>query len=353
MARSLFRPATLQHALDRLGFVQADPIRAPARAQDLTLRHRVTGYRAGDLERLYTRLDVHEDFFVNYGFVSAAGLGADASARRSHAVVGGARPPRAGAARLRRDARRSAPARGGRALRARHASPTTGAGRRARPRICSTRCTTAACCGWCGATRASACTPRTSTTPGPRDAATRRAPARRARRRRRRQVRAAHGVGAQPPRQAAALRRTAVGDPARPRRAACPHGASRTRSVDGVDWYWPRRRGARGRRAATTPSACWRRSIRWCGIARGSSCSGDGNTASRRTRRCRSASWGTTRSRCCGATTSWAGPTSAPRTARLQPAFGYVAGRPPRERGFRAALDEELQRLAASLVREP
>src|SRR4029450_6220310 len=53
-------------------FVQADPIRAPARAQDLTLRHRVKGYRAGDLERLYTRLDVHEDFFVNYGFVTSA-----------------------------------------------------------------------------------------------------------------------------------------------------------------------------------------------------------------------------------------------------------------------------------------
>jgi uncharacterized protein len=68
--RSLFAPTTLQRALDALGFVQADPIRAPARAQDLTLRHRVTGYRAGDLERLYSRLDVHEDFFVNYGFVT-------------------------------------------------------------------------------------------------------------------------------------------------------------------------------------------------------------------------------------------------------------------------------------------
>ena len=58
--------------LDRLGFVQADPIRAPARAQDLTLRHRVSRYRAGDLERRYPNLDVHEDFFVNYGFVSRA-----------------------------------------------------------------------------------------------------------------------------------------------------------------------------------------------------------------------------------------------------------------------------------------
>jgi uncharacterized protein len=70
VGRSLFAPATLQRALDRLGFVQADPIRAPARAQDLTLRHRVTGYRAGELERRYPRLDVHEDVFVNYGFVT-------------------------------------------------------------------------------------------------------------------------------------------------------------------------------------------------------------------------------------------------------------------------------------------
>jgi uncharacterized protein len=72
VARSLFPPTTLQRALDALAFVQADPIRAPARAQDLTLRHRVTGYRAGDLERRYARLDIHEDFFVNYGFVTGA-----------------------------------------------------------------------------------------------------------------------------------------------------------------------------------------------------------------------------------------------------------------------------------------
>src|SRR5574341_1493085 len=70
VARSLFAPTTLQRALDRLGFVQADPIRAPARAQDLTLRHRVKGYRAGDLERRYSTLDLEEDCFINYGFVS-------------------------------------------------------------------------------------------------------------------------------------------------------------------------------------------------------------------------------------------------------------------------------------------
>ena len=52
--------------------MQADPIRAPARAQDLTLRHRVAGYRAGDLEARYPALRVEEDFFVNYGFVVPA-----------------------------------------------------------------------------------------------------------------------------------------------------------------------------------------------------------------------------------------------------------------------------------------
>jgi uncharacterized protein YcaQ len=69
VARSLFAPTTLPRAITKLGFVQADPIRAPARAQDLTLRHRVRDYRAGDLERRYPKLAVEEDYFVNYGFV--------------------------------------------------------------------------------------------------------------------------------------------------------------------------------------------------------------------------------------------------------------------------------------------
>ncbi len=81
VARSLFPATTLRRALARLGFVQADPIRAPARAQDLILRPRVRarkttsssraeGYRAGDLERHYESLGIEEDFFVNYGFVT-------------------------------------------------------------------------------------------------------------------------------------------------------------------------------------------------------------------------------------------------------------------------------------------
>jgi uncharacterized protein YcaQ len=70
--QSLPPPASLPRALADLAYVQADPIRAPARAQDLVLRHRVEGYRAGDLERRYEELDVAEDFFVNYGFVTRA-----------------------------------------------------------------------------------------------------------------------------------------------------------------------------------------------------------------------------------------------------------------------------------------
>ena len=72
VARSFFTSTTLKRTLHKLGFVQADPIRAPARAQDLTLRHRVKGYRVGDLERRYSKLDVEEDVFVNYGFLTSS-----------------------------------------------------------------------------------------------------------------------------------------------------------------------------------------------------------------------------------------------------------------------------------------
>ena len=72
VARNFFTPTTLKRALHRMGFVQADPIRAPARAQDLILRHRVKNYHAGDLERRYATLDIEEDFFVTYGFVTSS-----------------------------------------------------------------------------------------------------------------------------------------------------------------------------------------------------------------------------------------------------------------------------------------
>jgi uncharacterized protein len=61
---------TTAAAVAALGFVQADPIRAPARAQDLILRQRVRGYRAGDLDRRYPALDVDEDRLYAYGYVA-------------------------------------------------------------------------------------------------------------------------------------------------------------------------------------------------------------------------------------------------------------------------------------------
>jgi len=69
IARSLFKATTLPRAISRLGFVQADPMRAPARAQDLILAQRVRDYRAGALERRYPRLAIEEAFFFNYGFM--------------------------------------------------------------------------------------------------------------------------------------------------------------------------------------------------------------------------------------------------------------------------------------------
>ena len=70
VARNFPKPTSLKRALQAIDFVQADPIRAPARAQDLILRHRVIDYQAGDLERQYATVDIDEDVFVNYGFVT-------------------------------------------------------------------------------------------------------------------------------------------------------------------------------------------------------------------------------------------------------------------------------------------
>jgi uncharacterized protein YcaQ len=69
--RRAFPPlAPIGRVLEAMAFVQADPIRAPARAQDLILRLRADGYRAGDLERQYADLEIEEDVFINYGFVT-------------------------------------------------------------------------------------------------------------------------------------------------------------------------------------------------------------------------------------------------------------------------------------------
>lgn len=87
-ASLLLSPGGLAEAVSTLGFVQADPIRAPARAQDLILRQRVPGYRAGQLERRFPRLNLEEDFLYAYGFMPQA------TARLLHPRPDPARPER-------------------------------------------------------------------------------------------------------------------------------------------------------------------------------------------------------------------------------------------------------------------
>jgi uncharacterized protein YcaQ len=69
VVNSLLPPTTLARAIATPGFIQADPIRAPARAQELILRHRVAGYRVGDLDRYFGKLGLEEDFLYAYGFM--------------------------------------------------------------------------------------------------------------------------------------------------------------------------------------------------------------------------------------------------------------------------------------------
>lgn len=70
ISQTLFPQTSLSSAVQKLGFVQADPIRAPARAQDLILRHRVKNYHEGDLEKNASSLDLQEDYLYAYGFMT-------------------------------------------------------------------------------------------------------------------------------------------------------------------------------------------------------------------------------------------------------------------------------------------
>lgn len=71
VVRSFARAADVLTAMHKLRFVQLDPIRAPARAADLILRHRVASYRAGDLDRQYPDLPLGEDYLHVYGVMTA------------------------------------------------------------------------------------------------------------------------------------------------------------------------------------------------------------------------------------------------------------------------------------------
>ncbi|MEM1227549.1 MAG: crosslink repair DNA glycosylase YcaQ family protein [Planctomycetota bacterium] len=70
VAGSFPKYRSLSEALDCMGFIQADPIRSPARAQDLVLRQRVRGYRAGNLEKQYSRIAAEEGYLFAYGFMT-------------------------------------------------------------------------------------------------------------------------------------------------------------------------------------------------------------------------------------------------------------------------------------------
>lgn len=72
VAGSFPQYAGLPDALAGLQFIQADPIRSPARAQDLILRQRVDDYRADDLEHGFPQLDAEEGYLFAYGFMKPA-----------------------------------------------------------------------------------------------------------------------------------------------------------------------------------------------------------------------------------------------------------------------------------------
>ena len=62
ISRSLFPSTTLNHALHRIGFVQADPIPLLRVRRDLILRHRVEGLPRGRSRTRYAKLGVHKTF---------------------------------------------------------------------------------------------------------------------------------------------------------------------------------------------------------------------------------------------------------------------------------------------------
>lgn len=70
ISHSLFPQTSLKEAFNTLKFVQMDPIRSPARAQDLMLRHRVKNYLINDIDKLYGDLDLEEDFLYAHGYMT-------------------------------------------------------------------------------------------------------------------------------------------------------------------------------------------------------------------------------------------------------------------------------------------
>ena len=343
-SRSLFPPTTLANALDRFGFVQADPIRSPARAQDLTLRPRVTNYHAGDLETHYATLPIEEDFFINYGFVTQAPAVPDASA-----LVGVAdrrQQAREGDPRVRARARHGAPARSRRALRARPRDELLG-------RLVERDHAHARADALQGHVARGA--------PRSRHSHLRGAAARPRSHRRGREARAI-SIGSSMP--SSASTRPCPPRASRSSSAACAMrrrtGTPRSRapfSARSSVWRMRSSTDTRGigprtnRCPITRSTACGfsRRSIRWCGIDGASKCCGTGPIDSKRTRRPPKRKHGyyalplIWRNRVIG----WANVGSRNETIDAQ--FGYVSGRAPRDRGFKSALDAEVEAMRTFL----
>ena len=306
--RTLFAPAALPAAIDALGFVQLDPIRAPARAADLILRQRVAGYRAGDLDRAYPELPLAEDYVHVYGVMPARTQhllhprAPGAVARRAASIRawprGSSRMSARTASRIRATCMRRW---------ARPASTTAGAAIRPRRRGCSRRCSIAASCAWRDAKPASGSTTLADARP-------------RARRRRRRGrhdvLRAA----------AAPVRAAARGEPAQARvhgqRQFDSGGRSRrkpSRACSQVATVRARR-GGRGQLRSCRRARRWMREredrVRVAGAVRSARLGpaplravlGLGVPLRSVHAACRSAASATTRCRSCGATTSigWA-----------------------------------------------
>ena len=124
-----------------------------AQAQDLILRQRVNNYHAGDLERRYATLDIEEDTFVVYGFVTKS-LYALMHPRGEGSEPGKSENGKRG----RPNSCFSLCVNAVRSIRVKwmnisaHGAVTNyGAARRMRRRTCSNCCITVDCCRWRGA----------------------------------------------------------------------------------------------------------------------------------------------------------------------------------------------------------
>ena len=318
-------------------------MRAPARAQDLILAHRVEGYRAGELERRYPRLAIEEAFFVNYGFLP----------RRTLALLHPRGERRAWNARMQARARDVLDF-----VRQHGPHPTQGRAGAFRP--------------WPHQALGRRPERQRASAGGP---APSRALARGAARGRHTGLRGDRApVAGRQPRGPARARRPAAGHGgAALRAAAC--GQPRLSVPAAASWSAaPGRRGAagpgarqvslrpcRGRRPdcgsgrgarirrppdtrSTTGCASSRPSTPWSGTGGASSCSGAGNTRWRRICRPTSGAWATTRCPCSGASEVLGWANLKVVDGRLQHELGF-AGPRPRGSAFRRALDEALQRM--------